>query len=113
MSPAQRYRDTISNITMSYIEDRNLAPTLAAIDIPTFPIVQYVFFDEGVIHILVGGECAGCTAPFIRNTCNVQFSDYFCMIIREHFTFIRKVLPVLNHDGDLIYIMEEMGITIT
>ena len=38
---------------------------LAAIDIPTFPIVWYMSFDECVIRILVGGECAECTALFI------------------------------------------------
>ena len=46
------------------------------------------------------------------NTCNVQFTDYYFMILRECFTSVRKVLTVLIHDGDLISIVEEMGITL-
>ena len=27
--------------------------------------------------MLVGGECVGCTAPFVRNTYNLKFADHF------------------------------------
>ena len=71
MPAAQRYRDKLANEIRSFIEDSQLARILAAISIPIFPIVRFVSFNEGVIRILVGGEYVGCTAPFIRNNCNV------------------------------------------
>ena len=65
-----------------------------------------------VSYILIGGECVGYTAPFIRNTCNVQSADTYVMIFREHFTAIQKVVLVLTHDEYLTYVVEELGITL-
>ena len=62
---------------------------------------------------LLGGEYVVCTAPFIRNICNVQFADTCFMIFKELFTAVQKVVPVLTHDEYLTYIVEEMCITLT
>ena len=86
---------------------------LTDIGIPIFPILRCVSFNEGAISILVGGECVGYTAPFIRNTCNIQFDQQCFMIFRELFTAVQKVVPVLTYDEDFTYIVEELGVPLT
>ena len=94
----QRYRDEFINNIRLFTEDGKLPKILTATDIPIFPILRFLSFNEGIIRILVGGECVGFTAPFIKNTCNVQFANQCFMIFRERFTAVEKVIPVLTHD---------------
>ena len=113
MSVTQKCRDRTVNIISSFREDGWLVSILAAITIPIFSIVRFVSFNEGVIRIFFGGEFVGCTAPFIRNTCDVKFSDHCFIILRPRFTAVHKVLPVLTYDEDLTYIVKEMRIMLT
>ena len=100
MSANQQYRDELINNIRSFVEDGELPRILTAIDILIFPILRFLSFNEGVLRILVGGECVGYTVPFIKNTCNVQFANQCFMICREHFTAVEKVIPGFTHDED-------------
>ena len=100
----------VSNIIRTYMEDGNLA--LAAVNSIIFPIVRHVSFDGGVICIwrVCVCVCAGYTALFIRNTRNVQFSDYYFIIFSKRITSVCNGITVLTHDRDLVSIVEDIRV---
>ena len=104
--------ELLRGVIQSYIEDGNLASSLRGEGCPSFPILRFVSYQDGVVRLLVGGDCPGCDSPWLRNICNRKFCKSATEVMQKAIPSVRDVVPVYTFDDDFITITHDFGYTI-
>ena len=99
----------IENVITAYINDGNLSSTLNAEGCSCFPIVKFVSFRNGVVRILVAGDCPGCDSPWLRDICNKKFCLAATMVTSRAIPQVTKLQPVFTFDHDFSSIVASFG----